>query len=385
MSKSNNKTSNRLFWGLILGMLIIILPPLLWGTYRLVTSPTQLVPYPYTVQTISYEEQTEAEKTTVLIVGDRMAKALENYHPLLLEKSSVHLKTPLPIFNWAEEHESLARTLAKLRSLKKIPRIVIYHGASEEFYEKRFQTSDIGTVLKNFERHENVKFMSLIMTMPVLSRFIYSPVHRLALKKDITKDEETYSSEKRQLQAELGYKLFEAELNDLVTWAKENKTQLLFVNTPINLETLPQQVCDNATTENLKVYQEELQERIAKDDLKTVAEELRQLNQKIIGNSLNFHMLGTVYLKTGQIAKAREEFIKAAAYDCSPWRANPIHNILIAKVAKENSVPLINFDQLVNRNLAQDATFISEIYPQHLYYQQFVEELSLRIREILHI
>lgn len=384
MSKSNNNNT-RLFWIIIACLGFIVLAPLSWVAYRLAISPTQLVPYPYEVQRLDYADQNLAEKTTVLIVGDRMGKALDAYLPQLVDKSSVNLKTPLPIFNWSKEHENLARTLAKLKSLKKIPPVIVYLGASEEGYERRYDPRDLPRILKNFERYEDVKFQSLIMTTPILSRLIYTPIRRTYLGKDPIKDSTSYTAEGHQLLAELNYKLFTSEVQDLINWAKENKTQLILHTTPINLETLPHQVCENTTTENLKIYQEEIMSRIAKDDLKATLAELKELNQKIIGNALNFHLLGSVYLKMGQLSKAREEYIKAAAYDCSPWRTNPIHNIIIEKAAIQNNVRLVDFDRVVNQNLGQDVTFLSELYPQHIYYQQYVSLLSHKIMEILKI
>lgn len=384
MSKSNNNNT-RLFWIIIACLGFIVLAPLSWVAYRLAISPTQLVPYPYEVQRLDYADQNLAEKTTVLIVGDRMGKALEAYLPQLVDKSSVNLKTPLPIFNWSKEHENLARTLAKLKSLKKIPPVIVYLGASEEGYERRYDPRDLTRILKNFERYEDVKFQSLIMTTPILSRLIYTPIRRTLLGKDPIKDSTSYTAEGYQLLAELNFKLFTSEVQDLINWAKENKTQLILNTTPINLETLPHQVCENTTTENLKTYQEEIMSRIAKDDLKATLAELKELNQKIIGNALNFHLLGSVYLKMGQLSKAREEYIKAAAYDCSPWRTNPIHNIIIEKAAIQSNVRIVDFDRVVNQNLGQDVTFLSELYPQHIYYQQYVNLLSHKIMEILKI
>lgn len=384
MSKSNNKNT-RLFWIIIACLGFIILAPLSWVSYRLAISPTQLVPYPYEVQRLDYADQPLAEKTTVLIVGDRMGKALDAYLTQLVDKSSVNLKTPLPVFNWSKEHENLPRTLAKLKSLKKIPPVIVYLGASEEGHERRYNPRDIQAILKNFERYEDVKFQSLIMTTPILSRLIYTPIKRTMLGKELVNDITTYTAEGQQLLAELNFKLFTAEVQELITWAKENKTHLILSTAPINLETLPHQVCENTTTENLKIYQEELMARIAKDDLKSTLAELKELNQKIIGNALNFHLLGSVYLKTGQFSKAREEYIKAAAYDCSPWRTNPIHNIILEKAAIQNNVPLVNFDKLVNQKLGQDVTFLSELYPQHIYYQQYIGILSQKIMEILKI
>ena len=384
MSKSNNK-NNSLFWIIIACLAFIILAPPSSVGYRLATSVTQFVPYPYEVQQLEYADQSLAEKTTVLIVGDRMGKVLDAYVPQLVDKSSVNLKTPLPIFNWAKDNENLARTIAKLKSLKKIPKVIVYHGASEEAYERRYNPKDVRRILQNFERFEDVKLQSFIIAAPILSRLIYIPISKTVLGKEPIKENASYTADGLQLTAELNFKLFSAEIQDLITWAKENKTHLILTTTPINLETLPHQVCENTTTENLKVYQDEIMARMAKDDLKSTLSELKELNQKIIGNALNFHLLGSVYYKTGQMAKAREEYTKAAAYDCSPWRTNPVHNIIIEKAALQNNVTLVNFDKLVNRNFGQDVTFLSELYPQHIYYQQYVGVLSQKIMEILKI
>jgi len=385
MNKSKNKKKNRIWRGIILFFIIVILAPGLWVALKIITNPTGVIPYPYKVLSIIYTEREQAENTTVLIVGDRMAKVLENYHPQLIQKSSINLTTPLTVFNWAQEHESLSRTLAKLRSLKKIPKVVIYHGASEEYYEKRFIISDGKTILSNFSKQKDAKLYSLFLAFPLLARLIYSPTKQVILGGEIVQDKKNYTDPEFQLQTLVHYNFFEAEIQDLIFWAKENKTQLIIVNTPINLEAIPHHVCENTTSENLKSYQNEISERISKDDLKTTSSELRELTQKIIGNALNFHMLGTVYLKTGQMAKAKESFTKAAAYDCSPWRASPIHNILLTKYTTQENIPLVNFDKLVNQNFGLDSTFISEIIPQNIYYQQLTEILALQIIKVLHL
>ena len=66
-----------------------------------------------------------------------MGSALQRFLPEMIERLSKDLNEPIKIYNWSKPNEGLHRTISKLKSLKKLPPMVIFHGASQEFFEKK--------------------------------------------------------------------------------------------------------------------------------------------------------------------------------------------------------------------------------------------------------
>lgn len=362
---------------LILACIVAILG---YSIYLWVTQPVLIAPTPYHVE-VDYKNQSDlAEGAHVLILGDRLGKSLVPYTPKMVENLSENLKDPLRIINWSEDHESLGRSLAKLKSLKVLPKMIVYLGASEEFYEKRFETKDSADILLNVSKFKQENISTLLYTFPPISKLIYAPVDFLTLGKTIIKDPGDLNSRLQQKRMEVTFNLFEVELDEFISYAKEKGSHLLLITAPLNLEIAPLKACGNSTTESLESYQRALESKLDKGAHKVLLKEIRKLSETSIGNSKTYHLLGRAALGSGNYEEARSAFINASAYDCGNWRAHPVFNSLIKAKSKSSGSAFIDFDEIVNRHLGLNELFLNDHFPQSIYYGHFIEELEQTIK-----
>jgi hypothetical protein len=368
----------KLFKGLIL---VIVLITVVFGFYKYQGTPTQVIPYPYVLNLTSVEGQKSAEKSHVLVIGDRMGKALDRFFPTMVTNLSKDLTEPLNIYNWSNEVDGLHRTIAKLKTLKKLPPVIIYHGASKEFYEKKFLIKKRRIILKNFELFDNNKISSIIMTVPELSKFIYKDPQHQYLPKIPREDLTRYKPSYKQYKMELTYKLFEYEIIDLINYVRSHDSELIFITTPINLEIEPKKVCSNATSEQVSDLQDSLFKSYENNQLKTIYTQVKSLALKTLGNARSQYLYGMVSLKLQKYKEAKNALIRAEAFDCSKWRGSTIFNNIMKKKAKRNNVYLIDFNDMVNTNLGRGVIFHDDIYPQHIYYQDVMSLLEVKIRK----
>jgi hypothetical protein len=362
---------------LILASIVAILG---YSTYLWVTQPVLIAPTPYHIN-VDYQNETDlAEGAHVLILGDRLGKSLEPYLPKMVNNLSKKLKDPLRVINWSKSHESLGRSLAKLKSLKVLPKMIVYLGSSEEFYEKRFETKDSVKILENVAKFRQENISTLLYTFPPISKLIYAPVDFLTLGKTIEKDPGHLNSRLQQQRMEVTFNLFEVELDEFVSIAKEKGSYLLLVAPPLNLEIAPLKACANATTESLESYQRAIEKRLDKGGHKVLLKEIRKLSETSIGNSRTYHLLGRAALGSGYYEEARRAFVNASAYDCGNWRTHPVFNSLIKAKSKSSGSAIIDFDEIVNRHLGLNELFLNDHFPQGIYYGHFIEELEQAIK-----
>lgn len=377
--------------------ILVILVILLIGAiglfaYGLNDKRTVITPYPYAftdkfTQEFRKSEASaisRAENATILIVGDRMAKSLVPYEKSLQETFGDRVKNPPVIFNWAEESEGLHRTLFKLKQLKRFPPVIIYFGASTEFYEQRFAVEDKKRILKNFTTFDDEKAISLIITFPWLSKYYYKSIRYFDLQTPIVYKNNLASTQKLD-EKEVSFKLFEYETNELLNLVKDKKSNLVFITTPLNLEVEPKEVCSHSTTPEVVSLQQELEGQIKEGAYKAVYPTALELAESTYGNAMTFYLLGKAALGLGDLKSAREALAKATVYDCENWRGSAVYNAILKNQAKKNLVQLIDFDQMMSSQLSSEGLFIDDIYPQVLFYQNMIKELGDILKNILSV
>lgn len=346
-----------------------------WIGHRWFTQPSLIAPLPYQVHTEYGISLDLAEAAHVLIIGDRLGYGLKRHTGELIKKLSLKLKEPLRVVNWAEEHEGLHRTLHKIKALKKFPPIILYLGASEEFYEERFFVKDAKKILANVKKFHQEDLASILYTLPASSRFIYEPLDFFQLGSEIKKDPGELISADQQKKMELYFNLFEVELEEMISYIKGNNSYLVLSTTPINIEIRPKKVCQNSTTESLTSYQEKIAGELKKGNHKSVLSEARDLSEVTISNAQSFYLLGMAALGSGQIEAAGQALSKATAYDCGNWRGHPVFNAIIKKKVISQGLKLIDFNNIVNRHLGQNELFVDEFIPQEIYYNHYLDEV----------
>lgn len=356
--------------------------------FKVSITPQMLIPYPYRVDSGHYLDWEEAGDAQVLIVGDRMAKTLSHYQDPLVEMSSEGLRNPLRIYNWAHEGEGIHRTLARLKFLAErdsLPRVIVYQGASEEFYEKRFDLDKYQQIIRNFEIYSNDAVASTLILLPWLSRLLYMPVPQKQLPLNIEKDDQTYTSEQTQKLMELTFKFYAHHLQEMVALARAHDSTLVLTTTPVNLEEPPRRVCANTEDQEIFQQQQEIAVLFEEGRYKEAYSRSEELLAQSTANARSSFMFGEAAKFNNRLSEAREALAHAAAVDCATWRINPVFNAIIAQQAANDDLYFIDFDRMLNQQLGQNVLFLNAIYPQHLFYQRFTRILAREIRDILRI
>ncbi len=348
---------------------------------RYTTTPTKIIPYPYNLIKSAFSGEQEALNSDILIIGDRMGKALDPFLESIKSNTAKGLESPLRIINWSRPNEGLHRTLAKLKGLKKLPKVIIYHGASEEFFEKKFLVKDIKKIKKNFELYKNEKVLTSIMTYPPLSKFIYSKMSDIRLN-ELTKNTSEYPPQLKQVQMEIGYILYKNELRELIEYIKNEESQLILLTTPLNLEAAPKDVCSNSLSTTVQIEQNDINKLLAANKTKEAYRRAKELNVTTPGNALSSYLLGKAALKIGRIKEAKAALNIATALDCGTWRSNAVFNSIIKRQAQLNDLHIIDFHEGLNRSLGKNILFMDDIYPQTLFYQALSKEIIKKIKII---
>ena len=343
--------------------------------YFFQTKRSMIRPYPYAISDYKVDNVDLAENAKILLIGDQMAIALYK-HIGDLEKI-----IQLPVFNWASPHEGLHRTLYKLKLLKHFPKIIIYHGASEELYEKKFNIADKEKIEQNFAMFDNDKIISLIITFPILSKYFYKKIHYVDLTK-IEENNEINSAEDKLNIKQLSFQIFNQELRELIDLAKRNKSKLIFITTPLNNNIPPKEVCAHANTPTIQIVQSDIQKLIDEGKFKEAFSAAKNLSDITTANALSFYLLGVSARGLGNQKTAREAFQKAAVFDCKNWRGNAVYNSILTKEGQKNQILVIDFDRVLDSNESADALFFDEIIPQNIYYNGLVKELGEAINII---
>ncbi|WP_372652089.1 hypothetical protein [Halobacteriovorax sp.] len=355
---------------------------------RIKNKPTTIYPFPYFVDSAQYKspDLKEISSSDILIVGDRLGVNLDKYIPAINETLSKNLRNQLKIYNWSSKSEGLHRTLKKLRLLKKLPPIVIYSGASEEFYEERLLTADKSTHDYNMKMFKDDRFSSLLMALPDVSKVLYKkPIKYFYLKQNILPFPKASSAVVSQTRAELIYNYFSIQLDTLATISREKGSTFIYITAPVNLEIPPRIVCDNAVSSTIITEQSDIKKLIDSGQSKEASARLKKLLSQSIGNAQTYYLLGVAQLNQGLLKEAKENLSMAATYDCGNWRSNAIFNKLINRNAKKNGIKVIDFSEIVTRGLGRNITFEDEYYPQSIYYNKLQKELILTIKSILKI
>ncbi len=363
---------------LLLAILVVGIGIGVWIWQR----PTTIAPYPYRFTSSPQLPPSEISDADVLILGDRMGKYLDSYLESWQQKVSINLSTPMKIVNWSQEQEGLHRTLQKLKFLSHAPNLIFYSGGSEEYLEQKFKLGEFPTLNKNIQRYQSPWFQSILLLFPWLSKIIYLPMDLVTLGPRITPDTFPYGPAEIFQKAEIGQKLFSFELQELINWSKDRDSKLVFITTPYNLEIPPQQVCPHTISDEIRDKHSMIKNLITEGDYKTAYNLLKILAVDHPGNAATFFLLGTVAKFLERQDEALFFLKKASAFDCQLWRGNFVFNSIMKKLASEQGIEIIDFDQMLMNQFGKNTLFFNEIYPQDLFYQDLTEELARVTKQV---
>lgn len=361
---------------LLLGILVVA--AVVWkGKDR----PTQVLPYPYISNINNLTPPNGHESADVLIVGDTMGLALGPYQELLVARASEGLANPIKVVNWAWTNEGLHRTLIKLKSLKTLPKLVIYFGGSDELKETPFVPKAYKLILKNFELYSKPKIATALTLVPPLSRLIYQ-THPMKEIAEFEAAERERDSEIFQKNMEIHFKLFELELEELVKYVRSKGSTLVMMSAPINLEFPPHAVCNNAQTMDTVNFLEQKEAQIKQKRFKEAYQDLKEVSTSLVGNAQAWYLFGIAAKNLGRREEAIDALKRAQLFDCEPNASGPAFNGIMRKVASQTGTFLIDFELMMQSQFMRNDLFLSERFVQNIYYQALVKDMAKIIRQV---
>lgn len=352
-------------------------------------SKTLIIPFPYSfqakyVQSFKESEASnikKAEEAQILIVGDEIGISINPYLGRIIAENQNYLRSNGAIFNWSSAKEPLFRTVFKMQQLSKIPPIVIYLGANSELKEQKFSTNDIQAINHNFDIYDDEKLISLIITFPVLSKIFYKPMQHFELEAPKSYNN-LQSSQFRQKEKELNFRLFSYETQELINIVKDNKSQIMLISTPINLQTPPRSSCQHTQNEKVIEMQQMIEGLLSEGAAKDALKEAKTLAEINFSNAQSFYLLGIAQMKTGNLSEAYQSLQKASIFDCDNWRGNAVYNAILQKRSQDNGVTFIDFDKITSQQLSQEGIYIDETYPHNTLYVNLMNEINTSLKRI---
>lgn len=367
--------------------LVLVITGLVYNSVS--DSKTLIIPFPYSFQEKYAQKfkETEsnnikkAEAAQILIVGDEIGLSLNPYLGRILAANPNYLRSDGSIFNWSSAKEPLFRTVFKMKQLSKIPPIVIYLGANSELREQKFDIRDLDNINHNFNVYDDEKLISLIITFPFLSKIIYKKMRYLDLNAPKSYNN-LQSSQFRQKEKELNFRMFQYEVQELIDLVKNSKGQLILSSTPINLQTPPHSSCQHTQNEKVIEVQQQIEALLKEGASKDALREITELAKVNFSNAQTFYLLGRAQMMTGNLKEAYTSLQKASIFDCDNWRGNAVYNAILFKKAQDNGVSFIDFDKLTSEQLTKEGIFIDETYPHNTLYIHYINEINTSLKRI---
>lgn len=355
-------------------------------TLRVMKNPISMSPYPYKI-TGKPEQKllTDAENTQVLLVGDRMSVSLSKYLEAFIESTSRNITEPIKVFNMGQDGFGLHRTLAQLKLLKKLPPVVIYYGATQEFFETRAHPLQYKTFLRNKEVQQQEILSSMLMAWPELSKVLYEPYQFFEF--DLSskpQDKIVIGAGPGKLeQMEMLFQIYKWELEDLVKLVKTGNSRLILITPPINLDVPPKATCSYSEDPTIRASLATQQRLLKEGKSKEAYDNLKLMADESIANAQALYLFAQAAANNGKMSESKKALTKAAAVDCATWRGSPVLNEIIKDVAARNGVPLVDFDTQLNAMYGQNVLFFDEINPQNVFNRAMMSKLGELVARIM--
>ncbi len=341
--------------------------------------PTQIRPYPYYFQE---NPPIEFEKTPPLaIVGDRLAEKFQEFIPLMQEEISINLKHPIQIVTFGKKTFALHRTLNQIKRMKTLPKVILYLGGSEEFFENKYQMSEVASVRRNFLRYKDTTYQSILYIAPSFSKFLYEKIGPVVLGPSVTKINENILFD--GVHSEVEYLHYEMALDELIKYVKSRNSLFVAITTPLNLSAPPGAACSFVESQEITAQLNQVRDLINKNDFKGAYGLINNLKEISAANAKYYYLKGIIERKLALFKPARESLIKSVAFDCSKYRGDPVFNQILKKVAGQHQVFLFDFEKLIYADWGENVLFFDEIYPQNFYFQRSARALAKVIKKLL--
>ncbi len=344
--------------------------------------PTQSYPYTYIVEKQYYPQIKLAENSNVLIVGDRLGHHMAEYIPQMQSLFGQTFSRPVKIFNWAQNKEGIHRTLDKIKSLSKIPPVIVYMGGTQDFLEKLVHIEDYNRLQKVFKNYNDIKINRWIDKYPWLSKFFYYLPNHIYIDKYHEYLKVLTPKQELQLK-ELHLTLYEFALEEMARKILLNGSELIVVIPPINLLKRPGQNCLASSSDKLENELNKVERLLEKEQIKDSLTYLEVIMKSTFANARAWYLYGKTYLELGRLDMALASLEKANAYDCNDRDGSVLINKVMTKVAHNQGVIKVDFYSMVNRTLGENENFTIEHIPKEGHFNYLIEDLEDKIAPLL--
>jgi hypothetical protein len=368
---------------LLLGLLTIGI------AYSIKKSPEGMIPYPYKFrfQNAAVTANAPAQNAHVLLIGDSMGKSLFRYKESLQEKltKEMNLNTPIRIESLANDHIGPHRLITQLKSIKKLPPVIIYFAGADMYYEKTFLIKEAPSILDNIKRFKNEMAQTWVMGLPFVKNLLYVPMKRITISDKIVQDTFPYKDKDRPTLIEITLKLFELQIEELTKYVLNQRSHLIVITTPYNLEILPKKICQQTTSPEILSFQNHVYAILQTGDYKKAFNEADELLRLSPGNALSAYLKGKAAQFLSDKEKSIENFRLSALFDCSLWRGHHGFNQVLRKLPDHYEISLIDFDDMILNYWGKNVLFINDTVPQDVYFQELIDQLIPPIKSALNI
>lgn len=343
--------------------------------YRFYQNPQSIYPYPYKKIEVSPVEVKEASEADIVIVGDSAGEFLMDHIGKFISETQKELREPLKIYNWAKSGEGLAHALAKVRSLKKVPLLLVYHGGLDELERKRFDTASLETIFRNISLTQDETILSTLYAAPILSRILYKPLHRVSLDASAPPYPRDLSSKLSMKTMEAFYNIYRWEAVEFTNYLKLNDFNFWFIPQAYNLTERPVRVCE--ATINLEVEKalDQADAYIKQGKTKDALAIIQPILTENKAHALALHTMGSLLVKRAKFKQARSAFFQGMIYDCGLTRANPLMLKILMEEVEKKDFKVINFNRMVTASVGRNILFERPRKPQSIYYERLMNEM----------
>jgi hypothetical protein len=351
--------------------------------YRFQSNPQTVYPYPYEKIKVSPQEVKEASDADVIVLGDSAGSYLMEYMPRFISETQKKLRKPLVIYDWSRQGENLAHVLAKVKSLKKMPLLFIYHGGLDELSRRRFDRGNVITLFKNIKLTKDENFLTTIYSAPILSRLLYWPMDRV----DLGPSAPTYPLDMQSTivikYLEALYSVYKWEATELTDFLKLNDAQVWFIPQAYNLTERPVRVCE--ATINLEVEKaldqanEYIKQKKTKDALKIIKAVLMENKS----HSLALHTMGNLLVSQGQYQDAKRAYFQSMIYDCGMTKANPVLLKILMEQFEKKDFKIFDFNRMVTNFVGRNILFEGPRKPQSIYYETLIDKMIFGFQKLM--
>ncbi len=373
---------------LVFVILIIVFFGAMWWEKK--NNPIRVFPFPYTFhhELKSTKDFTpNQEEFTIGVIGQNSdfheGMDLENLKKSLEEK----VKHPVKFIFLGKPTDHLPRVLNLLRSMKNLPKYILWWGPLNEFKEQKFFENHIPAIESNILRYKNDLLLTFIMAIPEISKYVYSFDGQYSFSskpRPINK----MNHVQKILYKELNYTLIGFEIDEILQILEKHQSEIIAITPPLKIGHGPFEVCEASQFPTLTDELQEVQKNMNEGAYKSVILALKPFIEKIRGNAMLHHTFGTALLNSGEIQEGVQHLLLAQSFDCGifdPQYFDPLSIEIFKKKFLSLQRPLIALDdwskvQLTHKTFFDGQGGIDIFYKDKLY-KDIVEEIA-RLYEI---